>query len=181
MRGEPFILNKIVLNHPDNPITDIGDKTALKIIDIIQDEYWNEFRRRLDFSTNPVIVLDNLGCVFPRYSPLKGQIRNMIRFIRRLDKRIQRQKDNNKNFDPLNSMTVAIRESTIVKLRASLAQLDQMRITRIARIMKWNEKQRLLGTPERIKIDYATWGLSFTQTILNNIKNDPKLIALTKI
>ena len=180
MRGEQFILNKLILDHPDNPIQkDIVDKSRLKIIEVIEDEFWKEFRRKIDFSNDPVIMIPFLGKFSTRYSPLKGYIRASVRRLRRLRKRIAILKEK-KNFDPEKSMTVMIERQLVLKVRASWKQLDQMRMTMIARIIVWNEKQRKLGTPEKIKRDYAQLEWKFKSQLLNNSKYYSKLKLTNK-
>ncbi len=169
MRGEASVLNKIIVEHHDNHIKeDIGGVSKARITEVINAEFWKEFKRRIDFSEEPSLYVDGLGTFFTKYSYLKGHIRSVIRQLRRLRKRIEKLKAEKKSFNPDNSMTVAIEKQLVFKLRAAWRQLDKMRMNMILRIIIWNKKQIKLGTPERIKRHYEKFNWSFDKELLNN-------------
>ena len=108
--------------------------------------------------------------LFRSYSPLKGYIRGLIKHLRYIRKNIEKLKNENPDFDADNSMNVDMEKSMTIKLRAAWEQLDQLKIIMIMRIIRWNEKQKLLGTPEKIKRHYERLEWSFKEQLLNKAR-----------
>ena len=71
-------------------------------------------------------------------------------------------------------MTCLIERQLCLKVKAAWKQLDTLRISRIIRIIVWNDKQRFLGTPEKIKKDYGALSWSFSEELTNNAENYKK-------
>lgn len=153
MRGEQSVINQKVLKHLNNPIKDsIGGKTPEEIIRVIEKEYWDEWVRKLNFSTTGVVYCHNLGKFYLGFSQLKGYIRTLIKNIRsKRESIITYDKEGRHSSKQL----VMDQEADLVlKLRCAWKQLDEQRMLFILRTIRWNKKLVEKRESERIKIHY---------------------------
>lgn len=163
MRGEQFIINALVLKHPENPIKEeIMEKSPEKIIEVIQDEYWKEWKRKLTYSEFSSINAVYLGSFTTDLWELKSYIGGLIKQIRILDARIAKFKEN-PMYDEKNSMSYYLREDCYKKLRITLKQLDERRKIMILRYLKWAKKKKEVGEEWKIKRNYEWFDFSFTK------------------
>ena len=168
MRGEQSVINQRVLKHSDNPIKEsIGSKSPEDIIKCIEQDYWNEWRRKLNFSTTGVVYCKHLGQFHLGFSQLKGYIRSLISNIRK--KRIAIKRYEKEGRWTAKKTTEGIELDLVLKLRAALSQLDEQRTLFILRTIRWNKKLRARGEDYRIKCNYEQWNFSFV-----NKKEDEK-------
>ena len=148
MIGNSSLINHKVKNHPDCPIKeDIGEKSILKVIDVIQDEYWREVKRQMVNSPNQVILLRYLGKFVAKNRNLRAHIRRLIKDIRKI-------KENTLFGIKTEGILAITYENKMWELRNSWQQLEQMRKVYITRTIAYNEKLVKKGTPEKIKLHY---------------------------
>lgn len=172
MFGNFSFLNRIIATNPDCPIKeDIGDKTQLKIIEVIVDEYWREIVRMKQFSHSLAFNVPNLGVFKIRMSPLKKYVYLSIKQLRRLRKRIENQKLTNPNFDPENSLTVKIHDDLEIKVKAAWAQLNSLREIIILRTIRSNHKKRMYGNEDQIKVTYENYDWKFIDKYIKDNKD----------
>lgn len=159
MRGEQSIINNLVLKHPECPIKDkIGKYEAAYIIKVIEDEYWREWKRKLEFASNSVIFCKGLGSFFIDLRQLKSNIRLLIKMLRGLKRKQEEFKlKNNRN----NVVLDVHINNTTLKLRASWAQLEEQRKIIISKWIRWNTKKRKMREEHKIRYDYEQWNFSF--------------------
>ena len=134
MFGTQGLVNRIILERKDNPISSIGDITKLKIIEVMFDEQWKELNRKFQFAEECAITVPHFGRFAVNNSKLRKYIRNGIKQLRKLRKRIEILKTK-KDFNPENSMSVVLERDLTLKIRASWKQLDNLR-------MLWINKEK---------------------------------------
>lgn len=160
MRGEQSVINQKVFKHLDNPIkTSIGGKTPEEIIKVIEKEYWDEWVRKLNFSTTGVVFCKNLGQFHLGFSQLKGYIRTLVKNIRSLRESSKRYELEGRH--SAKELVDNKEKDLVLKLQCAWKQLDEQRILFILRILRWNKKLRARGEPERIKVHYENINFSF--------------------
>lgn len=134
MFGTQGLVNRIIIEKEDNPISPIGDITRLRIVEVLFDEQWKELNRQLQFSEDCAITVPNFGRFAVNNSKLRKYIRDAVRKLRKIRKRIEILKTQ-KDFDPENSMTIIIEKDLVTKIRAAWKQLDSLR-------MLWINKEK---------------------------------------
>ena|SRR6185437_4024394 len=160
MRGEQSVINQKVVRHPDNPIrVSIGGKTPEEIIRVIEKEYWDEWSRKLNFSTTGVVYCHNLGQFYLGFSQLKGYIRVLIKNIRSKREAIILYDKEGRHSSK--QLMIDQEADLVLKLRCAWKQLDEQRMLFILRIIRWNKKLVEKGEPERIKVHYERIDFKF--------------------
>lgn len=160
MRGEQSVINQKVLKHPDNPVKEnVKGISAEKIIAVIEEEYWSEWQKKLNYAPVGGVYVRNIGTFFVGFSALKGYIRKLIRHIRSKREFIEKCREE----ENIGSLEVAVKAETdlIRKLGIAWKQLEEQRILFILRILRWNKKMVEKGTPEKIKVHYERFEWSF--------------------
>lgn len=76
MVGNISYINNRVKRNPKSPIKD------LRIIEVINNEYWKEWRTLLHYSESPIILADSLGKWKANNNLLRRYVRNLIHQIR---------------------------------------------------------------------------------------------------
>jgi hypothetical protein len=89
MFGNQAILNRILSEKPDSPIYLEGDVSVLRIIEVMFDEQWKELGRQYQFCDKLSITVPHLGKWEVRNSQLRKYIRENIKLLRKLRKRIE--------------------------------------------------------------------------------------------
>lgn len=176
MRGDIDLITKLLCESKDFPIQASSKEEALRIMTVINTEYWKEFKRKLEYSENSRIIVKGLGTWDVYYSKLKGYIRKMVDKIRYFRKRLTLLKSN-PNFDEQKSKTYLILQDMLVKLRAALKQLDEQKELYILRYLKYTAKKRKLDPGFKPNYDYTWFPYSFKNKLCNNSSIDMKLIS----
>ena len=178
MIGEILVINKFLSESDKNPIKkNIGKHDPRHIISVINDEYWKEFVRKLEFCPTSTIVADNLGIWTIRYSPFKKYIRDIIKQLR--DKRAYLEKlRENLNFDESNSVIASQIRDLKLKLQVALKQLEEQRKIYILRYLLYTYKNKVKNSDFKPKYDYTWFPYSFKKELLNNSKVDLNNIQL---
>ena len=142
MRGTQGIINRLLIDK--NELSPIGDNTLLRTIEVIFDEQWKELARQYQFQELPVITIPNFGRFEVRNSKLRKYIRDSVKKIRKLRKRLARLKEENKDYDEASSMTSLMIEDLILKVRASWKQLEAVRHHWIERnkVHQWKKSHK---------------------------------------
>lgn len=141
------MINHKIKGNPDCTLRDIGDKTAIKIIDVIQDEFWREWKRLMVYSDAQVIEIKYLGQFKVDNRPLRGHIRTLLRQIRKM--RLHPEFGTKEE-----GMSYVMYTNKMRELKSCWSQLEEIRKIWIARTIVYNRKLRERGTPEKIKWDY---------------------------
>lgn len=116
MRGNPEFIKHKILEREDCPIKDID------VISIIMDEYEKQFNWMIQYNETPVIYRKGLGIWRIKNSKLRGHIRYLIKAIREL--RGKKEKNPEKY---TGSWGMSIEDTMIKRLRVCLKQLNQVR------------------------------------------------------
>lgn len=147
MIGNSSLINHKVKDNPECPIKDsIGDKTPLKIIDVIQDEYWREVRRLMLYAPNQLIELKYLGKFVAKNRNIRAHLRRLIRILRKLKA--------HPSFNSVDGRLMVQYKNKIEEFRASWQQLEELRKVLICRTLKYNKVYRDSGRAEKIKVNY---------------------------
>lgn len=140
MFGNQSFLNRIILEHPDNPIKgEINGIPLLRLIEVINDEQWKEFGRLIQHSPHGKIGVDGLGVWKIRNSQLRRYIRTNIKILRKLRKR-----ESFKN----EGMTKMIHDDLVLKTRAAWKQLDELRHVWLLRKEVYEAKKAIKAQKE---------------------------------
>ena len=160
MRGEQFLINQKVLEHPENPIKNsIGELTPEDIIEVIEKEYWNEWQRLISHAETSSIYCRNIGKFYVGYSQLRGHMWGLLAKLKSIRKRL-------KTFvgsDEKKQEILESQENYRKKFRACWKQWDEQRKMFILRTLNWNDRLRKKGEESRIKCHYEQWNWSFTK------------------
>lgn len=161
MKGEVFLIVKKILEREDNPVKEtIGNKTPEKIVQVVLDEYWKEWRRKIDYSPSNNIVLENLGSFYTTLSGLKGYTRLLIKKIRTIRKKLK-ELEQNPDFDRENSKVVYIERDLTRKLQSCWVQLEERRKLMIMRYLRYANNLKEKNEAHRIKYNYEWFGFKF--------------------
>lgn len=160
MRGEQSVINQRVLNHSENLIKDsIAHRSPEEIIKCIEYEYWEEWKRKLNFNHTGVIFCKHIGQFHLGFSQLKGYIRSLIINIRNKRKLIKRYEKQGRHSSK--KLVQNGEKDLVLKLKAAWAQLEEQRILFILRTIRWNERLIKKKESHRIKYNYEQWNFSF--------------------
>ena len=179
MRGEISLINKAVVEDTKCPVKDsIGGLDPLRIVSVINDEYWKEFKRKMDYTPASAIKVVGLGRWSFSYSYFKRYIRELIRSIRATRIRLKRLQEN-PEFVNENSLTWILLKDMELKLQISLKQLNEQRAIYILKILSYMCKKRATDPNFTYKVDYTWFPYSFKEQLRNNTKIDYKLVDNT--
>ncbi len=142
MFGNQAILNRIIADKKDSPIYSEGDVSVLRIVEVMFDEQWKELGRQYQFCEKLSITIPHLGKWEVRNSQLRKYIRENIKLLRKLRKRIK-ELSKKKNFNPENSMTVMLERDLVLKTKAAWSQLEKMRALWIEKNKIWKNKKSI--------------------------------------
>ena len=169
MLGNIEIIKQLMMK-TQNPVSGgIKDIPEKRVLDVIINEYWLEWKDRIVYSPCSSIHVKNLGNFTADLVPLKKNIGELVRDIRKKRKRLEKIQKN-KNFNPENSATVLYLNIATKKLKASLAQLDEQRKLMIMRYMLYTIKHRTNNPDFSPKYNYMWFPYSFREKVLNNNK-----------
>ena len=143
MIGNQLYINEQLFNHKDNCISDIGDKKSREIIEIINQEYWKEWKRLLIHSEKPYIKCNGLGYFELNFSRAKNYIWKLIH-------RIQIFRAEGK----ATAFYKATNEANMEQLKVTWKQVNQMKINWIRYIKKLNAHYIKYNKPEKIRQRY---------------------------
>jgi len=175
MIGEIQLINRFLAESPDCPIKGkIGKHDAKHIISVINDEYWKEFVRKLEYSPNSTIIADELGRWTITYSHFKKYIRDLIIQIRSKEKFLKEVASKNENFNPDSSITVENIKDLRLKLSFAWKQLEEQRKLHILRYLLYTYKKQSQNPDFKPNKNYTWFPYSFKKELLNNSKIDLK-------
>lgn len=126
MFGTQGLVNRVILEQKDNPITPIGDLSVLRIMEIMFDEQWKELNKQFQFSEDCAITVPHFGRFAVNNSKLRKYVRDGVRQIRKLRARIK-ELELNPKFEHEKSMTVILERDLVLKVRVAWKQLDSLR------------------------------------------------------
>lgn len=144
MFGNQAILNRIIADKKDSPIYPEENTSVLRIVEVMFDEQWKELGRQYQFCDKLSITVPHLGKWEVRNSQLRKYIRENIKLLRKLRKRIE-ELSKKKNFDINNSMTVMLERDLVLKTRVAWSQLEKMRALWIKKSNIWEEKKKSIN------------------------------------
>lgn len=125
MIGSQAHINKKVLSLPDCPTTNA------KIVEVVNDVYWKEFRRLISEAQTPVIEVKMLGLFYTKPSKLRYIIKKQIKKVRNLRA---------SKYTEADVPYYGIWQSWEKKLKASLLQLNALRKLNILRYEQKGKK-----------------------------------------
>ena len=160
MRGETFIINKKILEHPDCPIKEaIGSVSPERIIEVIEAEYWDEWNRLLSYAETSSVYCRNIGSFYVDHSKLRGHMWYILGKLKEFRKILTNFKGTDKKRKFIEDYQANLKE----KFRCCWKQWEEQRVMFILRTIKWNNKLRARGEEERIKYNYEQWNWSFVK------------------
>ena len=173
MIGEITLINRFLAESKDCPIKgNMGKHDAKHIISVINDEYWKEFVRKLEFAPTSTIYLDELGFWTITYSHFKKYIRDLIKEIRKKQDYLNNVVSKNPDFNPENSITVEAIKDLRKKLSVSWIQLEEQRKLFILRYLLYTYRKKAENPNFIPNKDYTWFPYSFKKELLNNSKVD---------
>lgn len=168
MRGEIALINKEVLKLEENPIKKpIGKHEALHLIAVINDEYWKEWRRKLETIPHCTLVATRLGSWTVTYSKLKHYIRDLVKEIRKCRAAVERM-SKDPSFVKENSYRWVYMKTIEGKLQAAWSQLEEQRKIHILRYLLYTNRKRQVDINFKPNKDYTWYDWSFKNQLLNN-------------
>ncbi len=160
MRGESFIINKKILENPGCPIKEtIGEISPERIIQVIEDEYWNEWNHLLSYAETSSIYCRNLGKFYVGYSQLRGHMWYLLKELKKLRSSLETFEGKEENRLFLQKKQADYKE----KFRCCWMQWEEQRKMFILRTINWNNRLRAKGEEHRIKCHYEQWNWSFVK------------------
>lgn len=171
MKGDIDIVNKMVANSDKCPVKDdIGKHDVLHIISVINDEFFKEFKRKLDYSHCSSIKMEHLGNFTVMYSPLKGHIHQLIILLRKLRALMKKNVETKPNYKMEESEMFIYSKEVELKLKAAWAQLEEQRKIYILKYLLFTNKKRLKNPDFKPNKNYTWFDYSFKHLLLNNSK-----------
>lgn len=172
MIGEIQIINRFLAESENNPIKkDIGRHDYKHIISVINDEYWKEFVRKLEYCPSSSISVEKIGNWTIQYSPFKKYIRDLIKLLRNKQEFLKKLSEN-KEFDEEQSRTAMYVKDLRLKLSVAWKQLEEQRKIYILRYLLYTYKKQLKDPTFKPKYDYTWFPYSFKKELRNNSKVD---------
>jgi len=129
MIGNQYYINNKIARDPQVPVNN------LRIIEVIMDMYWDEFKKKLSEAEVPVVQVTHLGTWYADNSILRGYIRKLIRDIRNIRK-IEAYKNGGEGL-------IAKHDYKVKRLKSALKQLNNLRYVILERKNKYRRKREL--------------------------------------
>ena len=141
MFGNQGVLNRIIESKKE--IEPIGNNSLLRTIEVVFDEQWGELARSYQFSEAPIITIPSLGSFKIRNSQLRKYIRNNIKSIRKLRRRLEEHRKS-KKFEEDKSQTALVLKDLELKTKVAWKQLDAIRHHWISKkeVYEWKKSNK---------------------------------------
>jgi hypothetical protein len=147
MIGNQHDINLKLLNHPDCLIKDVGGVKAEHIIEIMEHEYWKEWKKQMRYSEKPFINCNGLGYFEINFS--RGR-----KYIWWLIKRVRRNRIFTDKVDNPNTFTYRCHQGNMKDLRVVWKQMNILKHLWIANVKKVVAYYEKLGQTDKIKHRY---------------------------
>lgn len=176
MRGEINLINRGLYESENNPIKkDIGKHSALHIIAVINDEYWKEWRRKMEYCGDSCIYARELGGFKINFSKCKKYIRTLIREIRKKRATLENLRKD-PTFKDEESRTFVELGTLTLKLKAALSQIEENRKLYILKYLIYTHNKLQKDPTFKPKYNYTWFPYSFKDLLRNNNKIDMSII-----
>lgn len=136
MVGNQVLVNTQLVNHPDNPIKEpIKGVSVTDIIYVITDEYWKQWKKKINTSPNPYIKMEGFGLFVLRYSRARNYMRLLLSKIK-----WYRVKHADKYQNP-ETRAGAVYQAMVNRFKVLWIQGDQVKHEYNERIARWKQKK----------------------------------------